>query len=117
MTAGYNEEKGAFVGRVFTRPSVGRRAAFEALSLVGYEMPRVTSENKCKRNRLVKVKKDRKGTKDPVVGKDRTNKKGKWSVPFEDPEGKFYAFAPKKVIKTKTTKTICRADKSKTFKP
>jgi hypothetical protein len=58
----------------------------------------------CKKNRTVKLYREKSGP-DKLLGTDKSNKKGKWSIPIKLISGGYYAKAPKK--------GTCAAAKSK----
>ena len=76
---------------------------------------RVASANKCKPSRQVVVRKVRKGA-DPVVGRDTTNNKGKWSARVDDAKGRYYAKVAKRIFTQGSTRVECGGAKSKTIK-
>jgi hypothetical protein len=75
----------------------------------------VNSAAKCEPKRKVIVRKVRKGP-DTLIGKDTTDNKGKWSVAFEDPHGKYYAKVLKRVFTQLDTEVTCNGAKSKVLR-
>jgi hypothetical protein len=74
------------------------------------------SDARCKRGRLVTLKKKKAG-KDEVVDEDKTNKAGKWKIRTRRARGKYYAKVAKKVFTTSDGTVItCQADQSKTIR-
>jgi hypothetical protein len=83
----------------------GRRHAFRGR--VGSARP------KCVRSRKVVVKKLRPG-RDQTVGRDRTNRKGRWSVPRKHAHGRFYAKAKRKSFVAKNgDRVVCKAKRTR----
>lgn len=76
----------------------------------------VKSANKCKPKREVVVRKVRKG-RDRIVGRDTTNKKGKWSDEVADAKGRYYAKVAKRVFTQGSTRVECGGAKSKKIRP
>jgi len=54
-----------------------------------------SSKAACKKNRTVKLYKEKAGP-DRLLGTDKSNKKGKWSIPAKLSSGNYYAKAPKR---------------------
>ena len=75
---------------------------------------KVTSASKCKPQRQVVVRKLKSGP-DPVVGRDTTNARGKYSFSFGDAKGKYYAKVAKRIFTQGSTRVECGADRSKTI--
>jgi hypothetical protein len=62
----------------------------------------------CFRNRLVVVKRDTPG-KDPIIGRDRTNRRGRYRVELPGPvTGAFYARATRKIKIVSGNGIVCR---------
>ena len=85
-----------------------RRGAFKG---------KVGSSNKrCKSSRAIKLKKKKPG-RDRTVGRDNTNRRGKWSIRKRARRGSFYAVAAKKVFTARDGhRVVCGRDKSPTEK-
>lgn len=66
----------------------------------------------CEPNRLVFLKKKRKG-RDAFVGRDRTTGKGKWLIREHRAKGRFYARVKKARLKTGV---VCAGDRSTTIR-
>jgi hypothetical protein len=65
------------------------------------------------RSRKVVVKKLRPGP-DQTVGRDRTNRKGRWRVPRKHAHGRFYAKAKRKSFVARNgDKVVCRAKRTR----
>jgi hypothetical protein len=64
----------------------------------------------CFRNRLVVLKRDTPGNgKDPIIGRDRTNRKGRYRVDLPNPvTGEFYARATRKIRIVSGNGVVCR---------
>lgn len=77
--------------------------------LVGSDLAR------CRARRVVVVFKARKGP-DKKIGKDLTNRRGKWEVDVRRAQGRYYAKARRKVIPTYNGQHICQADRSPTIR-
>ncbi len=99
----------ACVGAMLAMPATGA-AAFKTKIVVSLKFPafhgKVTSpRGACLGNRNVKLFRERDGKK-VLLGRDRSNAKGKWAVPIgkKIPSGSYYAT----VAKTKK----CKGDKS-----
>jgi hypothetical protein len=75
----------------------------------------VKSAKKCKPQREVVVRKVRKGP-DPVVGRDTTNRRGKWSATVEDAKGRYFAKVAKRVFTQGSTRVECGGARSKTIR-
>jgi hypothetical protein len=63
----------------------------------------------CIENRKVKMLKQRNGP-DRLLGKDRTNHKGRWRINFAPPSGVYYARV--KELSSASLMVTCRRDKS-----
>lgn len=63
----------------------------------------------CLSHRKVKMYKQRRGP-DRLLGKDRTNDRGRWRVRFEPPSGAYYARVKK--LSSASIGITCRRDKS-----
>ena len=75
-----------------------------------------SSNNRCKISRAVKLKKKKPG-RDKTVGRDNTNRRGKWSVRKRARRGSFYAVAAKKVFTARDGhRVVCGRDRSPTEK-
>lgn len=75
----------------------------------------VQSDPKCESKRNVVVRRVKKGP-DPLVGKDTTDSKGKYSVAEPNAKGKFYAKVLKRVFTQGDTTITCGGAKSKVLK-
>lgn len=76
----------------------------------------VRSDGKCKPGRKVIVRKIRRGP-DLLVGRDTTNRRGRWSVGEPDAaRGRYYAKVLKRVYTLTDTAITCRGDRSKTIR-
>jgi hypothetical protein len=77
---------------------------------------RVNSTNaRCRRGRLVKVKKRRPG-RDRTIGQDRTNRRGRYVVRRPGANGRFYAKVVKKRVVRPNRIIVCRAARSRTIR-
>ena len=101
VTIGYRA--GAFRGSVFSSTSSSPRPI----------QNKAAAADQCERGRKV-VLKQKKAGRDPVIGRTKTNKKGKWKV-VSKAHGKFYAKAKKKTFTKSGTKVICKPDTSRTI--
>ena len=73
---------------------------------------RVKSEkNACERHRKVKLYKQRHGP-DKLLGKDKTNRHGKWEVKDRLRPGFFYAKVVRRVKGTAPNRFVCRGSRS-----
>lgn len=71
------------------------------------------AKKRCEKNRLVKIKKPGKG----VIGKDRTNKAGKWNLRRPNAEGRFFALVMAKKYTNQQGETFrCTRDRSRSFR-
>lgn len=79
---------------------------------------RVTSgKARCETGRRVTIKKVKKG-KDATAGRDRTNRRGKWSLRERNPRGRYYAKVAEKSYAGNNNRTIiCKAARSRTIRP
>src|SRR4029453_2779323 len=67
-----------------------------------------SSRRFCRAKRLVVVKRDKPG-KDPIIGRDRTNRKGRYLVDLPGPvTGTFYAQATRKLNSVSGPRVVCR---------
>ena len=67
-----------------------------------------SSRRFCFRNRLVVLKRDTPG-KDPIIGRDRTNRKGRYRIELPGPvTGAFYARATRKLNIVSGNGIVCR---------
>ena len=72
----------------------------------------------CRRNRKVVVRRQKRGP-DPVVGRDRTNRRGRYSInPRPNPRRgqRYYAVAKPKKKKKHRHSHVCRRARSRTIK-
>ncbi|MDQ4064567.1 MAG: hypothetical protein M3161_00795 [Actinomycetota bacterium] len=74
----------------------------------------VRSATKCERLRDVVLRRVREG-RDPIVGQDVTNRRGKWKVRLPGANGRFYAQVIKRAFQQGDTRVVCRADRSRTI--
>ncbi len=75
----------------------------------------VRSATRCERRRDVVLKRVREG-RDPIVGRDVTNRRGRWSVRVPGADGRFYAKVLKRTFVDNETRVICQADRSRTVR-
>lgn len=69
----------------------------------------------CFRNRLVVLKRDTPG-KDPIIGRDRTNRRGRYRIELPGPvTGAFYARATRKLNIVSGNGVVCRPVESVTI--
>jgi hypothetical protein len=62
----------------------------------------------CRRNRLVVLKRRRPG-RDPIIGRDRTNRRGRYRIDLPNPvTGDFYARATRKLNIVSGNGVVCR---------
>jgi hypothetical protein len=67
---------------------------------------------RCRSGRSILLKKEKPG-KDKTVGKDRTNRRGAYSIKERDPNGTYYAFARAKGFTDRFGRPVtCEGDKS-----
>lgn len=67
-----------------------------------------SSRRFCFRNRLVVLKRKKPG-KDPIIGRDRTNRKGRYRIDLGNPvTGAFYARATRKIRIVSGNGIVCR---------
>jgi hypothetical protein len=75
-----------------------------------------SGNNRCKAARRVTVKRVKRG-KDATVGKDRTNRRGKYRVGERNPDGRYYAKVARKSFAGRNNTTIvCKGARSRTIR-
>ncbi len=74
----------------------------------------VRSASKCERLREVVLRRVREG-RDPIVGRDNTNREGKWRVRLPGANGRFYAKVLKRAFQQGETRVVCQAGRSRTI--
>lgn len=75
-----------------------------------------SGEEMCERARKVQVRKVKRGA-DPLVGRAVTNAKGAYSVPEQNPKGKYYAKVAKSTTENDDGEVTCEAARSKAIRP
>ncbi|HVF54028.1 MAG TPA: hypothetical protein VNC78_10570 [Actinomycetota bacterium] len=70
--------------------------------------------SRCERGRRVVVRKVTPGT-DDFIGRDRTNRRGRWSVTAAHSAGSYYAKVRRKAFTAGGRRVVCRADRSRTI--
>lgn len=101
-------------------PTGGETETYDSTLTIAYGNDRfsgaVKANGKCKPGRKVIVRKVRKGP-DLLVGRDTTNRRGRWSVREPDAaRGRYYAKVLKRVYTLTDTVITCRGDRSKTIR-
>ena len=92
---------GGGANKVASAITIARRFKGRVKSAVG----------KCERRRKVVLKKVRKG-RDKTVGRDRSNRSGRYRIRKSDAKGRYYT----KVKKARKSSVVCLGDKSKTVR-